>query len=264
MAKLNDLTTKDVNGKADSRRVSELDGDAKNIMTAPKWKEFIRLTANGMDRRSVIKALKITRQTYESHLISSPEASKQLNDAVKAWIRRAWPMEKIEEIMAYIASGKTLQGACELMGIFGEEITSLSRIFLTDPSIREMYDEARELQAEVWADDTIDIADHGREDTYTETLKDGTVITRTNHEVVKRSDLRVKSRQWVISRTHHARFGDKLKQEVEANVVVDHIEDLRKARLRKEKAFKEGKKTAKKWAVSSPPGTIVPPTQTKH
>lgn len=265
MAKINNLTTQDVVGKASAAaRVSEVEGDARHIMTKPKWQEFLRLTANGLARKEVVKALDITRQTYEAYLIANPEATAQLNNAVKSWTRRSWPMEKIEDVMTLIALGKTMSNACESLGIYDEEIASLNRLFLTDTEIRKMYDEARELQAEVWADDTIDIADDSRKDTFEVTLKDGSVVTKTDHEVVKRSDLRVKSRQWVIARTHHARFGDKIKQEVEASVTVDHAEDLRKARNRKEKAFKEGKKIAKKWASASDTGLPVPPSTVKH
>jgi hypothetical protein len=75
---------------------------------------------------------------------------------------------------------------------------------------REQYAHAREVQAESWADDIIEISDDGVNDTY----KDEDGHERTNQDVIARSRLRVDTRKWLMARMAPKKYGDKITQEV--------------------------------------------------
>lgn len=219
--------------------VQELTRTEQSKFTPSKWKEFLRLTANGIAVKDAIKEVKVTRQTYEAFLAAEPDALEQYQTARQSWWRREWPLEKIEDVLMHIALGETMDQAFEAEFIEPREQRALYRILLKDPAMKQLYDDAREMQVEKWSDDIIQISDDRANDTYEVESKNGTVYTKTDHEVVNRSKLRVASRQWLMARLHHARFGDKIKQEIEQKVEVNHADLLTKARQRREKAHQK-------------------------
>jgi hypothetical protein len=76
---------------------------------------------------------------------------------------------------------------------------------------QEQYARAREIQADTLADQILDIADDGSNDTYP---VDDTGATGTNHDVIARSRLRVDARKWMASKLAPKKYGEKLQQEV--------------------------------------------------
>jgi len=74
---------------------------------------------------------------------------------------------------------------------------------------RDQYAHAREAQADYWAEEIVEIADDGSNDTYTD--KDGN--KRTDQEVIARSRLRVDTRKWLMARMAPKKYGDKITQE---------------------------------------------------
>ena len=77
-----------------------------------------------------------------------------------------------------------------------------------DPANAEQYTRAMEARAEGMADEMLDIADFGVNDTYE---KDG--IELTNHDVIARSRLRVDTRRWLLGKLAPKKYGDKVTQE---------------------------------------------------
>lgn len=73
----------------------------------------------------------------------------------------------------------------------------------------DMYERAKELQAEFLAQEILDIADDGRNDLMTVTYGDET-YERENKEVTGRSKLRVDTRKWIMSKLLPRKYGDKL------------------------------------------------------
>jgi len=69
------------------------------------------------------------------------------------------------------------------------------------------YTRAVQIRAGVWAEEIIEIADDGSNDTYTDP---NTGMERTNAEVVARSRLRVDTRKWMLSKVLPKVYGDKL------------------------------------------------------
>jgi hypothetical protein len=75
------------------------------------------------------------------------------------------------------------------------------------PEFAEQYARARELQAERFADDIIEIADDKSEDVYGE-------LEMPNSVAVARAKLRIDSRKWIASKLLPKKYGDKLQTEV--------------------------------------------------
>jgi len=150
----------------------------------------------------------------------------QLRDAKLLWTRREWPMDRIEEVLEQLAIGKTIRQAFDAVGIDRKHTATLYRILLKDKAIRKLYDEARELQAESYSDDIIDIADANQFDRD----EDGKI----NHEVINRDRLRVDSRKWLSGKWNVKRFGDTKHHMHEGDISVNHAAILSGGRKRLE------------------------------
>ncbi len=70
----------------------------------------------------------------------------------------------------------------------------------------EQYARAREAQAEIRADEIVDIADDDANDFTAD--KDGNLVA--NNEHIQRSRLRVDARKWIAAKLLPKRYGDKL------------------------------------------------------
>ena len=88
----------------------------------------------------------------------------------------------------------------------------------------QQYASAREVQAEVWADEIVAIADDTTADLTTD--KDGKEIVR--HENIQRSRLRVDARKWIASKLLPKRYGDKLQHTGEGGGPIRVRPDLSK------------------------------------
>ncbi|MBL0935522.1 MAG: terminase small subunit protein [Rhizobiaceae bacterium] len=76
---------------------------------------------------------------------------------------------------------------------------------------REQYSHAREAQAELMADELVEIADDGSNDWMERKDAEGELIGwRENGEALRRSALRVDTRKWIASRLLPKKYGDKL------------------------------------------------------
>jgi hypothetical protein len=123
-----------------------------------------------------------------------------------------------EDIAAFICRelmlGKTITKICK-----DKRIPSMPTVFnwlnsrhkLYKPEFAKSYKEAREIQAEVLADQTIDIADDGSNDTYEKmNPKTGKTEVFTDHDNIKRSALRVETRKWNAAHTLPRKYSDRI------------------------------------------------------
>ncbi len=197
-------------------------------MTDVRWKKVIAAIANGKTRVEAAKVAGITAQSIDAYLISNVAAYKQLRDAALISNRRNWPYELIEQIFDELAGGLSLKRSCIKHGVGSElQYKSLLRLVRRDKQIRESYEDAREIWAESFLDDTIDIAD----DSDNDRLENG----RINHEVVNRSKLRIDARWRAMGAMVKKRFGDSKHIELQGSVTMNHIAMLTGARKRLEK-----------------------------
>jgi len=215
------------NSKSKKRkRIARGDGES---MTQDTWRVVIESIANGGTRKDAAKAAGVSPQTIDAYLITNVAAYKQIRDAILLWNRRDWPTELIEQILDDLAMGMTLASAARKNGVPADKgkMSSLYRLMRKDAALREAYDEARELQAESFLDEIIDIADN--------TENDWQENGKANHEVVNRSRLRIDTRRFTMGAVVKRRFGDHKHVDVEGNIFVNHIGLLTNARKRIEK-----------------------------
>jgi hypothetical protein len=88
-------------------------------------------------------------------------------------------------------------------------------------AFRTKYTLAREAQADALFDDMLDIADDGRNDWMEKRNADGECIGwQENGEALRRSDLRIKTRQWMASKLLPKKYGEKLDLNVDGKVTL--------------------------------------------
>jgi len=118
-----------------------------------------------------------------------------------------------EDICEHIAGGRSLVSWCAVES--RPSYTSVMRWLQANQEFREMYACARQDQADFLAEEIVQIADDGLNDTYE--TEDG---PRTNQDVIARSRLRVDARKWYASKLAPKKYGDKV--ETTLTGAVDH------------------------------------------
>lgn len=123
-------------------------------------------------------------------------------------------------ICAEIADGKSMRTICLQDGM--PDLTTIFRWIADKPEFCQQYTRAREMQADKYAEETIQIADDGLNDTYV----DENGNKRTDQDVVARSRLRVDARKWFVSKIAPKKYGDKITQELTGEVKVSPVAQL--------------------------------------
>ncbi len=73
-----------------------------------------------------------------------------------------------------------------------------------------MYTHARDAQADALFDETLEIADDGRNDWMERHNEEGEAIGwRENGEAIRRSQLRIDTRKWIAAKLRPKKYGDK-------------------------------------------------------
>lgn len=114
-------------------------------------------------------------------------------------------------ICALIAEGQSLRKICKL-----DDMPHISTVLLwvlrgergeeTYKPLFEQYTRAREIQAEVLADEVVDIADDSSEDElFTEEGK-----RVFNNEFAARSKIKIDARKWYAGKVRPKKYGDKI------------------------------------------------------
>jgi hypothetical protein len=137
--------------------------------------------------------------------VKKPARKSTPKPKTKAALQREWFARAgaLDEFMAYVCAGGHLNGFCKLHGF---SYTGMLEFIHADSSRSEMYARARQERADLLADEIVEIADDGRNDTYVD--DEGKV--RVDHDVIARSRLRVDARKWVAAKLKPRVYGDKL------------------------------------------------------
>lgn len=114
-----------------------------------------------------------------------------------------------DEICARLAAGESLRQICRDDSMPDESAVRGWALNLEHP-FSPLYTRAREIGYHGMADEVLEIADDGRNDTLTD--EDGNEIT--NQDVIQRSRLRVDTRKWILAKMLPKIYGDKITQEV--------------------------------------------------
>lgn len=118
--------------------------------------------------------------------------------------------EKIaDEICDRLANGESLRSICK-----SEHMPHVGTVcrWLAKPEnagFREQYTRAREVQADILADETLDIADDASNDWMKRAGKDGEPGWVFNGEAARRSQIRIDARKWYAGKLAPKKYGDR-------------------------------------------------------
>lgn len=115
----------------------------------------------------------------------------------------------VDRICERLSDGESLRSIST-----DDDMPAKSTVFLwlaNHEDFRTRYAHAREVQADAIFDEMLDIADDGRNDWMEKRNSDGEAIGWVeNGEALRRSDLRIKTRQWMASKLQPKKYGDKI------------------------------------------------------
>ena len=132
--------------------------------------------------------------------------------------------EVAADICTRLAEGESLRSICRDNAMPGLR-TVMGWLFDGEhEEFSQQYASAREVQAEVWADEIVAIADDESSDFFTD--EKGKVVL--DHQNVQRSRLRVDARKWIASKLLPKRYGDKLQHTGEGGGPIRVRPDLSK------------------------------------
>lgn len=111
--------------------------------------------------------------------------------------------ELAQEILHRVKEGEPLTSICR-----DPHMPNISTIFrwadddveAVPPSFRTDLERARKTRARVWAEESVEIADNGRNDWEERESARGNPFIALNSEAVRRSELRIELRKWFIDR----------------------------------------------------------------
>jgi len=118
--------------------------------------------------------------------------------------------EEIDDLICTeLADGRSLRSICAEEE-WAPDTRTVMRWLNVNEAFRQHYARAREQQAELMADELLDIADDGSNDWMERQRRDGSTETVPDHEHINRSRLRVDTRKWVASKLLAKKYGDKV------------------------------------------------------
>jgi hypothetical protein len=95
----------------------------------------------------------------------------------------------------------------------------MGRARLRYPELAEAYARAREQQQHLRADEILAIADNGTNDWLDHEMRSGRIAKVYNHEHAKRTDIRIRTRMWLMQRFAPKTFGDRLQLDAGAETI---------------------------------------------
>jgi hypothetical protein len=128
-------------------------------------------------------------------------------------------IEIADEICERISEGESLRAVCR-----DDRMPNKATVFrwlIAHQEFSDQYACARDTQADVLADEIIDIADESMNDSFV----DENGITRTNQDAIARSRLRVDARKWVASKLKPKVYGEKssVETKIDGTVKFDNV-----------------------------------------
>jgi hypothetical protein len=116
--------------------------------------------------------------------------------------------ETADSICARLCNGESLREICRSEGM--PDKATVMRWLHAQPSFRDQYARAKETGIESIAEDILDIADDARNDWMKRNGADEEAAWVFNGEAARRSQIRIDSRKWLLSKLAPKKYGDKL------------------------------------------------------
>jgi hypothetical protein len=114
-----------------------------------------------------------------------------------------------DTICAQLAEGLSLREICRADGMPGK--STVMRWLHADAAFRDQYTRAKDIGIEAIAEDILDIADDATNDWMERHDKEGGKVGwQFNGEAARRSQIRIDSRKWLLSKLAPKKYGDKV------------------------------------------------------
>jgi hypothetical protein len=139
------------------------------------------------------------------------------------------------DICRRIAEGESLRAICRK-----KDMPNRSQVFESlagDRKFADQYERARQMQAEGFADEIIELADKSRRGKK-EKLVEGGKSEVTTGDMVERSKLQIDARKWVLSKLLPKKYGDRL--ELDSPAISGLADAIREGRERARRGTEEG------------------------
>lgn len=107
-----------------------------------------------------------------------------------------------------LAGGETLRGICRDEAM--PDQTTVFRWIRLHDEFRQQYAHAREVQADTWADEIVEIADDGSNDWMERNGEEDNGGYRVNGEHIQRSKVRIDTRKWLMGKSAPKKYGDRV------------------------------------------------------
>jgi hypothetical protein len=114
----------------------------------------------------------------------------------------------VDTICNRMANGESLRQICRDESMPCR--TSVLKWLREHGDFAVQYARARQLLLEYWEDEQVDIADDGSNDWIDREVKGGRTIRVLDAEHVQRSQLRINTRKWLMSKLAPRKYGEKL------------------------------------------------------
>lgn len=113
-----------------------------------------------------------------------------------------------EAICTLLMEGETLRQIAAREGY--PHKATIIRWLARHQEFRTMYAEARDVQADVMADDIMEISDNALNDWMERERQSGEVDIVLNDEAIQRSRLRIDTRKWLMAKMAPKKYGDRV------------------------------------------------------
>ena len=133
-----------------------------------------------------------------------------------------YTQEVAEDICNLLMLGESLRSICKRSEM--PAIRTVMYWLQRHEDFMQQYARAREIQAELLAEEVIEIAD----DSSCDVIVDDEGNEQTNHERVARSRLRVDARKWYASKLSPKRYGDRIQHDQKITITDLTDEELDK------------------------------------
>ena len=212
--------------------------DLKRRITPQKWESFLRCLTNGQTIGSSLAAAVIPRDAYQVLMFTDDEKREQRDHARGEYRRMIWTDDIMEAIFLEISqgelAGKSIQKWCPIQLDPTKATSHFYSMISQDPLLKEQYDHAREVQMWGMADALLEISDNAANDLIPGAKEDkaGNPVMVSNPSAVRRAEVEIRTRQWMMEKLFSKQFGTKIQNDHKVEVV-NHADQLDAARRRK-------------------------------
>jgi len=189
-----------------------------------RWVDFVGRIALGARVADALKESRLTRPIFEGLVRTSKVHKTQYDEAKTSYLRTLWDDDTLDAVLGRIASGSNVADAC---AAFDRRADQLHTLVIRDPFYYAAYEEAMKIKALHVAEELTAESDN--------TADDLQLDGRGNNAAVKRSELKIDTRKFIMSAWLAKVFGKNGASPVNVNVTVNHAERLQEARARRDR-----------------------------